>query len=179
MPPEYVFRTARVAELGRLQEIELAAAARFLETPYAYLAAEEEASCSHEYLREQQSVGLVWVVVTDGDELVGFAVADRLERDLYLHEVDVLAEHGRRGLGRRLVETVCDHARRAGLAAVVLSTFRDVPWNAPFYARLGFIAIPEDEMDDELRAIQREEVEAGLPIKERVFMRWVVTREPG
>lgn len=178
MPPEYRVRNAYAAELPQLQEIEQAAAIRFLETPYAYLAAaDDEPSCSLDYLQEQQAVGLVWVAVTAEESVVGFVVADPLERDLYLHEVDVLPAHGQRGLGRRLVETVCEHARRTGYDGVVLSTFRDVPWNAPFYTRLGFQPIPEPAMTDELRAIQREEAEAGLPINERVLMRWAVAQE--
>jgi hypothetical protein len=53
--------------------------------------------------------------------------------------MDVLAEHGRRGIGGRLLETVCTSAREHGYAAVTLSTFRDVPWNDPFCRRHGFV----------------------------------------
>jgi hypothetical protein len=37
-----------------------------------------------------------------------------------------------------LVNAVCDWATAEGLPAVTLTTFRDVAWNGPFYAKLGF-----------------------------------------
>jgi GNAT superfamily N-acetyltransferase len=42
------------------------------------------------------------------------------------------------GIGRRLVAAVCEWASRRGWSRVTLTTFRDVPWNMPFYTRHGF-----------------------------------------
>jgi hypothetical protein len=50
----------------------------------------------------------------------------------------VLASRQRRGLGGALVSTVCTWARAQGCPTVTLTTFRDVPWNGPFYQELGF-----------------------------------------
>jgi N-acetylglutamate synthase-like GNAT family acetyltransferase len=50
---------------------------------------------------------------------------------------------GRKRIGRQLIACVADHARTLGLTSLTLTTFRDVPWNAPFYARLGFEYIAE------------------------------------
>jgi len=36
------------------------------------------------------------------------------------------------------VSSVCEWATSQGYEAVTLTTFRDVPWNSPFYTRLGF-----------------------------------------
>lgn len=47
-------------------------------------------------------------------------------------------EHGRRGIGGALVGSVCDWARASGIASVTLTTYREIPWNEPFYRRLGF-----------------------------------------
>ena len=38
-----------------------------------------------------------------------------------------------------MVGRVAETARRRGLPAVTLTTFEDVAWNAPWYARLGFV----------------------------------------
>ena len=66
-------------------------------------------------------------------------MGERLDDEaLHLEELDVLPGHGRQGIGTRLVRALCDGARGRGIAAVTLCTFRDVPWNAPFYERLGF-----------------------------------------
>jgi hypothetical protein len=42
---------------------------------------------------------------------------------------------------------------------VTLTTFRDVPWNAPFYRRLGFEVV--DELPSGLAAIRAHEAMAG------------------
>jgi GNAT superfamily N-acetyltransferase len=55
----------------------------------------------------------------------------------HLEEMDVLPEHAGQGLGAALIEAVCSWAHTRGFDAVTLSTFRDVPWNAPFYPRHG------------------------------------------
>ena len=87
--------------------------------------------------------GHLWVAAATADDVpVGFAYADVLDGALHLEELDVLPSWGRRGIGRALVATVLTAARDAGLPAVTLTTFRDVPWNAPFYARLGFRTLP-------------------------------------
>ncbi|MBW4457630.1 MAG: GNAT family N-acetyltransferase [Nostoc indistinguendum CM1-VF10] len=53
-------------------------------------------------------------------------------------QIDVAPEHGQRGIGSALVGTVCTWAKQQGYRIVSLSTFRDIPWNAPFYSKLGF-----------------------------------------
>jgi hypothetical protein len=54
---------------------------------------------------------------------------------------------------------------------VTLTTFRDVPWNRPWYERLGFRVLGEDELGPELRARRDEEEHLGLPAALRVCMR--------
>lgn len=57
---------------------------------------------------------------------------------LHIDEVDVLREHQGKGVGRQLLKTAAAYARAQGLTALSLTTFRSVPWNAPFYASFGF-----------------------------------------
>ena len=74
-----------------------------------------------------------------------------------------------KGIGRRLIACVADHARKRGLASLTLTTFRDVPWNAPFYARLGFEMITT--LTPELREKREEETAHGLAYDARCAMR--------
>lgn len=119
---------------------------------------------------EAQEQGLLWVAETAAGALVGFALAERLDGALHLEELDVLPEHGRQGIGTRLVGALCDRARVLGVA-VTLCTFREVPWNAPFYQRLGFRALRDEELTPGLVARIRVEEKAGLPRELRVAMR--------
>jgi N-acetylglutamate synthase-like GNAT family acetyltransferase len=80
-------------------------------------------------------------------------------------------EHGRRGIGAALVGRACEWAREQALACVTLTTFRDIPWNAPFYRQLGFEELPSDRWDDELRERVAEEAESGLDPDARLVMR--------
>lgn len=168
MTGPYEIARARPDEVPLLPGIERRAGARF----------EQLAETAHlpafytplEDFEEGQRAGRLWVARTGGAP-VGFALAVEGEDDLHLQEVDVLPEHGRHGLGTRLVEAVCAHARARG-QGVTLTTFRRVPWNAPFYARLGFQELAEEELTPSLRRHRAEEEGAGLPREQRCVMRW-------
>ena len=94
-----------------------------------------------------------------------------MEQHIHLEELDVHPDHGRKGLGRKLVQTVLDWARDEGYPAVTLTTFIHLPWNAPFYETFGFVRLPESALSDGLRAELDWEVDQGLEREKRVAMR--------
>lgn len=115
--------------------------------------------------------GHLWVVLAD-DAPVGFAHVVAIDAaTAHLEEIDVLPAHGRRGLGTRLVLHVCRWAGMNGFESVTLTTFRDVPWNMPFYGRLGFRIIPSSELSPALRAVVQDETRRGLDPACRVVMK--------
>jgi GNAT superfamily N-acetyltransferase len=83
------------------------------------------------------------IVLAAEDPPVGFASVGIVDGQAHLWQLAVSPTAGRLGHGTALVNAVCDWARAAGLGAVTLTTFRDVAWNGPFYARLGFRALTE------------------------------------
>jgi GNAT superfamily N-acetyltransferase len=166
---DYHVVLARPRDLPLLPSIELAAA-RLLagHAPSAVL----NETTSQFALRKARRLGRLWVVLS-GDEPVGFAHVMVHERGVaHLEEVDVHPDHGRRGLGRRLVQTVCAWATSHGFEAVTLTTFRDVPWNMPFYARLGFVPVAPDAVSVALHAVIDDERRRGLDPARRVVMRY-------
>ena len=80
------------------------------------------------------------LVADDADtaELVGFAQVLVVDGQAHLEQLSVLPSHGRRGIGRRLVDETLAEAARRRLGHLTLRTYADVPWNAPFYASCGF-----------------------------------------
>jgi predicted N-acetyltransferase YhbS len=76
-----------------------------------------------------------------------------------------------KGAGRALIAGVVAEARARGLQAVTLTTFRDIPWNAPFYARCGFVEVPEAEFGSLFTLVREREIEAGLDAASRCAMR--------
>jgi GNAT superfamily N-acetyltransferase len=119
---------------------------------------------------DAQREGTLWVAELDGGELVGFALVRYVVGVPHLDEVDVLPEYGRQGIGSRLLETVCAWAAAAPYPAVTLSTFRDVPWNAPFYARRGFRIVSAADLSDDHVQLVADEKARGLVTDLRVLM---------
>ena len=62
-------------------------------------------------------------------------------------------------------------AHEQGLGAMTLTTFADVPWNAPYYVRLGVRVVPEQEWTPGLRRIRDHEAVTGHDAWPRVVMR--------
>ena len=155
--------------MPRIAPIELAAARLLVgHAPDAVL----EEVTANEVLEAAQRDGRLWVALSD-DVPVGFALVEMLEPDtVHLEEIDVHPDHGRRGLGTQLVRRVCQWAKTRGLGAVTLTTFRDVSWNMPFYARLGFEEVPADEFSPAIHETLDDEARRGLDPGRRVVMRW-------
>lgn len=100
---------------------------------------------------------------------VGFAAIVTLDGRPHLEQISVHAEHGRHGIGSLLLG---EAARRAG-PGLTLITFRDVPWNGPWYARHGFEELPQAAWGPQLRAHWQAEVDAGLhELGPRLVMRY-------
>lgn len=87
--------------------------------------------------RPHLAAGTLWVMEHEG-EAIAFMAATIDARRLHIDEIDVTPGHQGQGIGRRLLEAAADWARAKGLSALSLTTFRNIPWNAPFYARVGF-----------------------------------------
>jgi GNAT superfamily N-acetyltransferase len=164
----YTIAAARPSDLPQLPAIELAAAALLAGHAPASVLAETTSQADLEDARRR---GHLWVALAD-DVPVGFAHIRALEPGIaHLEEIDVHPEHGRRGLGGRLVITVCAWAAANGYSCVTLTTFRDVPWNMPFYARLGFEEILPAELGAALLSVIEDETRRGLDPDRRVAMR--------
>lgn len=113
-----------------------------------------------------------------GEEVVGFAHVRVLDGHAHLDQLSVLPGHGRRGVGRALVEAACERLAVRGHGSITLLTYAEVPWNAPFYSRIGFVEVPDDEpRGGHLRPVLAEEERLGLGRHgRRVLMRRVLLR---
>ena len=61
------------------------------------------------------------------------------------------------GSGGKTGQATIIDARNEGFDALTLMTFRDVPWNAPFYARLGFVIVEDSSNHARLHGLLEEE----------------------
>jgi len=102
---------------------------------------------------------------------VGFLTAENTGTALHIWQMAVRYERQGQGLGRRLLDVAVGRARALNLLALTLTTFRDVPWDAPFYRRCGFSVLEPSQLDARLRAILRAKIAHGLPGDRRCAMR--------
>jgi GNAT superfamily N-acetyltransferase len=169
MNRDFYIRLAQLDDLPALPDIERRAATPFQEYGLADIFATivTPVEAFQAGLDEQR----LWVAVDRNGQLLGFALASVVGGNAHLDELDVLPEQGRRGIGSALVETVCQWARRSGFAAITLTTLSHIPWNAPFYERLGFRILKAHELPGPLRDLLQAEIERGLPGQNRVAMR--------
>jgi predicted N-acetyltransferase YhbS len=123
-----------------------------------------------EEFREAARQCAVLVAADGGDEPLGFAIARPIDGMLHLCELAVDPAHGRCGIGSALVRAVIERAAGMGLAGVSLTTFRHVPFNAPFYARLGFSELRPQDATAGLLAAFRAEIPEGIASSTRLIM---------
>lgn len=152
-------RVARDDELPGLRALERASGEPFRGIGMAAIADEEPTSLAD--MSHYQRAGRAWVITEDGPP-VGFLLAFPVDGRLHIAQVSVHPTAARRGLGRALIEHVAGEAAADGITELSLTTYTEVPWNAPFYRRLGFIELPEDRLGPGLRAIRELERAAGL-----------------
>jgi GNAT superfamily N-acetyltransferase len=138
-------RPTLTRDIPWLAEVERSAAQAFAQLPaLAWLAQGEVLdSTAHQGFVD---AGASWLAEGDAGQILGFVCARREQQALHIHEISVRREAQGRGIGRLLLNQLVDAAQAAGVRELTLTTFIDVPWNAPFYARYGFEAINEGQL---------------------------------
>lgn len=160
-------RAARVAELPILRRIEVESGLIFRDVGMPEIA--DAAPIALDLLTEHQRAGRVWVAADGDDRPVAFLVAEPVDGCAHIAQVSVGPEYARRGIGGRLITHADSWAAARGMLALTLTTFRTVPWNAPYYRRLGFRELTE--LTPGMSEIVAAETAAGLDPAERVCMR--------
>lgn len=140
-------RVARIEDAPEMPAIEREAAALFAGHPELGTLDPDDTWSADELIRLiRRGHCLVSHV---GHRTAGFLIAKPSGRELHLWEVSVAPAFQRRGIGAGLVRACLIDARNAGFAAVTLTTFRALPWNGPFYTRLGFREVEQHRRLDE------------------------------
>ncbi|WP_020554079.1 GNAT family N-acetyltransferase [Embleya scabrispora] len=160
-----LIRVPQVGEMERLREIEVAAGMAFAAVGMPEIAADEPLSV--EELHAYRAGGRCLVVGASTESALGYVIWDLVDGAAHIEQVSVHPDGARRGLGRALIDRV---QADSGLA-LTLTTFRDVAWNAPYYARIGFGVLDAAEVTPGLVAIRAHEAAIGLDRWPRVCMR--------
>jgi GNAT superfamily N-acetyltransferase len=163
-----MIREARAKDLPKMRDIEAAAGEAFRTLDMGAIA--DDVPPSVKALAIYQEDARAWVATDSDDDAVAYILVDVVEEFAHIEQVTVHPLHARQGLGRELIDRAAHWAVARGLKGITLTTFERVPWNAPYYVRLGFQLVPEHECSDGLHQIVQAERTHGLDAWPRVVM---------
>ena len=169
MESAYQIRTACQEELEVLPSIERAAAQLFRQVGMPEIADGPVLSVAD--LEHFYSIGWIGLLLHEEAGVVGFIVMIPVGDCGFVQEVSVHPRHGGKGLGTALLAAGEEWSQQQEFPAMTLSTFKDVPWNGPFYARRGFQTLDIESLGPEFRLLREMERQAGLDTSRRVIMR--------
>ncbi|MET0284483.1 MAG: GNAT family N-acetyltransferase [Polyangiales bacterium] len=161
----YALRIATPQEVSILPAIEMASAQRFHNSMHP-AAADGQPISEGLHARWLMHDG-VWVAESPRGEIAAFVDWIPLAFDMYVVELDVHPDHAGKKLGSQLLDALAEFGGRLGFERMVLRTFRDVPWNEPYYRRLGFEPLEGIEEHAELANIRAQEASVGLDDSQR------------
>ncbi|WP_206051876.1 GNAT family N-acetyltransferase [Nocardioides ferulae] len=150
-------RPATEEDLERLVEVEVEAGRLFHSVGMSEMAGDVP---DRRELLEAIHGERVWVAQV-GAQVAGYVIAEVIDQNAHVAQVSVATEFAGRRIGQALIELVEAWGRAAGRPATTLTTFRDIPWNGPYYRRLGYRELADEEIGSELARTIADE--AGLP----------------
>ena len=162
-------RPARPSDSIVIQRIERAAGELFRDIGMPDIADHPDPPI--DLLVEYQRAGRSWVVVDGADLPVAFVLVKLIDGLAHIEQVSIHPANAHQGIGRELIDHVDAWAAERGLRALTLTTFRDVPWNGPYYERLGFVELAPDERGPQLAELMAGEAAHGLDPVQRIAMR--------
>lgn len=167
-------RLAQPQDIAQLMAVERSAAQLFRQQPAWRFIAEGPVMSSDrhaDFIQRQHE----WLAESAAGEVAGFIAVVPQSQDWHIAELSVGVHWQRQGIGRRLLIEVAAQAALLGAQRLTLTTFIDVPWNAPYYRRLGFRPIAAERLSPSLRAGLAEEVAQGFAAGSRCAMEFTLS----
>lgn len=172
-----MLRPATPADLPLLREVERAAGEAFRDLGMADVADDEPLGTTE--LEVFQEDGRAWVAADAGDRPVAYLLLAVVDGAAHVEQVSVHPVHARLGLGRSLIDLAEGWAAARGMTQLTLTTYAEVPWNAPYYARLGFVELDGAALGPGLSRLRDDEAARGLARWPRVVLARPVTAGRG
>jgi GNAT superfamily N-acetyltransferase len=171
-------RPARDCDAPGLPGIERSSGEIFRQSPGLEWIADDTVQ-SEEQHRALIATGVAFVADLPGHGIAAFLNGEVMPDALHIWQIAVHRDRQGRGIGRKLIEAAEQFAADHEIPALTLTTFRDVPWNEPYYQRLGFVTLERGDLGSRLRAVLDAEEQAGMPAARRCAMRKPLGRGHG
>merc|ERR1711939_1023383 len=168
----FTIRRPRTTDIPLLAQVERSAAQIYRTADLDSLA--DGATLDPYILITIANAGYLWVAVNRFDQPIGFLGGNYLSGNFHIIELSVAQDYQGHGIGSALVATMSQQVRQGGYRSITLTTFKDLPWNAPWYAKLGFAEVKVQEMGKEFEKLVESEARHGLDPKRRCVMRMVL-----
>lgn len=163
-----MIRRAEPGDLPALPAIEVAAGESFRALGMDEIADDPPPGLAA--LAGYQARGRAWVATDHLNRPVAYLLVELVGDDAHIEQVSVHPDHAGKRLGAGLIDAVADWALGQEVTALTLTTFEDVPWNAPYYVRLGFRVVPPEDWSRGIRGIVAAEALPGRGQWPRVVM---------
>ncbi|MDN5767764.1 MAG: GNAT family N-acetyltransferase [Humibacillus sp.] len=143
-------RRARVDELEALCALEVEADGAFA---LVGLAGVLSAPPPHvEAFRAAAESSRLFVATDTRERVVGFVRLALLDGHAHVEQLSVHPAYAGHGIGAELLTVAAGWALGRGGDRLTLTTFRNVPWNGPYYERLGWVVLPAGQLGPDLAA---------------------------
>ncbi|MBO1740946.1 GNAT family N-acetyltransferase [Leifsonia sp. TF02-11] len=159
-------RQADLEDVQSYVDIKRAAAGLYRDLGMSFEVDEERAARDWSEHVQRSSA---WVWEEDG-RVAAYLVLRRLSESMHIDQVTVHPDFAGRRIGAKLIEVANDQALLLGEKQLSLTTFETVPWNAPYYVRLGFTTVPGQQLSPEMSRILDEESKNSPAGWKRVVM---------
>lgn len=166
-------RLAQQRDIAHLMAVERSAAQLFRQQPEWRFIAEGEVMAPQQhaaFIAERRE----WLAESDNGECAGF-IAVQVQGAIGTSPNCRSPALQRQGVGRRLIGAVAEEAKRQGAGRLTLTTFIEVPWNAPYYRRLGFRPLEDARLTAALRRHLDEDLAHGFAAGSRCAMEFTLS----
>lgn len=164
----FQIRKIKSNEYHVLNDIENASDALFLSEGIDF--SEVDGLLEFDYSSLNHKDSDIFVAVVDS-VIVGFCFLKTVDHHGYIGQLAVLPDFTRQKIGSALINRAVDWAIEKNFEYLLLSTFEHVSFNAPMYAKRGFVKFELDGQYPELMKIREREKCDGLELAARIVMR--------
>jgi len=161
-------RLTSAGEVETVRALEWAAGEVFRTVGLDWVAEDEPASIDE--LLGYVAGGRSWVAIAANGSIAAYVLVDIVDGAAHVEQLSVHPDHAHQRIGAALLDHVAAWALARDIDRLTLTTFRSVPWNAPYYERCGFRELTDDEIGPGLHAVMNHEAESGLALDDRTAM---------